>query len=444
MKKMKIIKNLAFGLLGLGVASATIPFVVSCGSEDNDDSYVGNGNHDSDNNHEDLSIYSKNYQSSLEGYVKEMGSEFTKGNIKYKIEIVDSRYVVKAVGIISKTDPIVFLDSQSLDKPILEGYNYSLGDYKIYLDEIGDNFVNLGNSLEELNFGDQSNNFAIPNSVYKIGRSAFSNLGLKKIIIPDSVVRIGRWAFGNSGLTSVSIPNSITEIADGTFGSCTNLTSVSLPNTLKTIGDRAFDFCKSLTSITIPNSVEEIGWEAFARCFNLTQVNFGNSVKTINSSAFRYCSDLTSITIPNSVEEIGAGAFGDCTGLTQVNLGNSVKTVRGSAFENCTALTQVNLGNSVQTIEYEAFMNCSLLRTITIPDSVREIQYAAFKDCINLISITFPNQRIEFPFREFADPILENTRVVEVTINKQCKVSPNTFDNKNASGGKIRVNYYKS
>ena len=34
MKKMKIIKNLAFGLLGLGVASATIPFVVSCGSKD--------------------------------------------------------------------------------------------------------------------------------------------------------------------------------------------------------------------------------------------------------------------------------------------------------------------------------------------------------------------------------------------------------------------------
>ncbi len=42
MKKMKIIKNLAFGLLGVGAVSTIVPFVVSCGSDDKSTSDTNN------------------------------------------------------------------------------------------------------------------------------------------------------------------------------------------------------------------------------------------------------------------------------------------------------------------------------------------------------------------------------------------------------------------
>ncbi len=195
----------------------------------------------------------------------------------------------------------------------------------------------------------------IPNSVTKIGDSAFSDCSnLTSVTIPNSVTEIGGSAFyGCSNLTSVSIPNSVTEIGRSAFYGCSSLTSVTIPNSVTSIVNNPFVACTSLQEIVlqdgnknyktidgvlydhniskliiypagkgnifeIPNSVTEIGDDAFSRCSILTSVTIPNSVTKIGSNAFSFCSSLTSVTIPNSVTKIESGAFSDCSALTTV------------------------------------------------------------------------------------------------------------------------------
>ena len=72
----------------------------------------------------------------------------------------------------------------------------------------------------------------IPNSVTKIGRSAFSSSGLTSITIPNSVTEIDMESFALSGLTSVTIPSSITSIERSAFSGCESLTSVTFQGTI--------------------------------------------------------------------------------------------------------------------------------------------------------------------------------------------------------------------
>jgi hypothetical protein len=70
----------------------------------------------------------------------------------------------------------------------------------------------------------------LPDSLYEIGRGAFSSCnGLQSITIPSSVVCIDNEAFYNcAGLDSISIPSSVTKIGNYAFYSCTSLRSVTL------------------------------------------------------------------------------------------------------------------------------------------------------------------------------------------------------------------------
>ncbi len=77
----------------------------------------------------------------------------------------------------------------------------------------------------------------IPNSVRKIGMSAFSWLPyLKSIIIPDSVKEIDSHCFENSPeLEEVYIPDSVTKMGKGCFYKCVKLKKATIPEHLKAI-----------------------------------------------------------------------------------------------------------------------------------------------------------------------------------------------------------------
>ena len=270
-------------------------------------------------------------------------------------------------------------------------------------------------------------------------------IGCKTTIIPNSVTKIGSSAFsGCSGLTSITIPNSVTRIGSSAFEGCSGLTSVTIPNSVTSIGSYAFRGCSGLTGIKVAygNSVydsrndcnaiiETASNTLVAGCKNTI---IPNSVTSISSSAFYGCSDLTSVIIPNSVTSIGSSAFDgtawfdnqpdglvyagnvayrykgtmpantsiilkegtvgispsaffDCSGLTSVTIGNGVTSIGSSAFYGCSGLTSVIIPNSVTSIGSSAFYNCSDLTSITIGNGVTSIGSYAFEGCENLTSI---------------------------------------------------------
>jgi len=196
------------------------------------------------------------------------------------------------------------------------------------------------------------------------------------IDIAPGTVSISEWAFsGRDRLISVAIPDSVTKIGGSAFSGCAALTAVTvaeentaysskdgvlfdkegtaliaypggregaytIPEGVTTIGRLAFSGCAGLTQVAIPLGVTSIGWSAFRGCAGLTQVTIPDSVITIGDFAFWGCTGLTQVTIPDSVIGIGQGAFSGCMGLTQVTIPDSVTTIGDFAFWGCTGLPE--------------------------------------------------------------------------------------------------------
>ncbi len=117
-----------------------------------------------------------------------------------------------------------------------------------------------------------SNNTIIPDSVTRIGNSAFHGHNITSIIIPDSVTSIGVGAFYDASLSSVVIPESVTRIEDYAFMGCASLTSITvLAITPPVLGSIAFDDHFDLYSYLIYVPSESVstyknteGWIGYA------------------------------------------------------------------------------------------------------------------------------------------------------------------------------------
>lgn len=72
------------------------------------------------------------------------------------------------------------------------------------------------------------------------------------VIIPDNVTEIAEEAFWGSELNSITFPDSIVKIGDSAFGNCKNLSSVVIPKNTEEIGE-SFSFCESLKEIIFLN-----------------------------------------------------------------------------------------------------------------------------------------------------------------------------------------------
>lgn len=314
------------------------------------------------------------------------------------------------------------------------------------------------------NRGDSNYTITIPDGVTEIGDFAFYMVdNCHNFVIPNTVEKIGKSAFGHCyELPSISIPDSVTEIGEDVFQSCDNLSSVTLGTGLKVIPRYSFDYCTSLTDIVIPGNIEEIADSAFFGC-PLSHITLNEGLKKIGEGAFYFVpnfsddgyyvgeteSDLAVLTLPDSLEEIGKNAFYGHTNLKQINIGSGLKafnpaafpdspinaitisadnpyliyqnniifskdksvvyfatenvggdvilpdevvTIGDFAFSNKDQLTTLTLGSKVETIGESAFYYASL-STLVLPDSVKEIKSNAFYSS-DLTSITL-NEGLE-------------------------------------------------
>lgn len=146
--------------------------------------------------------------------------------------------------------------------------------------------------------------------VTSIGKKAFINSTVSKVILPDTVIAILEEAFsGCRQLCHIDLPNSLKIIQNSAFNSCAILTDVNMPPKLSTIGDFCFANC-GLKQVLLPDSLKEIPSYCFHNCNNLSFVSLGNKVTTVKNNAFDGAK-IRKIVFPQSINNISYCVFGE-------------------------------------------------------------------------------------------------------------------------------------
>lgn len=278
-------------------------------------------------------------------------------------------------------------------------------------------------------------NIIIPNSVEKIGASAFYFCSsLEKIIFETGsrLKYIDYFTFQNClNLRSIILPDNLIQIRAHSFWACSKLNQIILPETVKEIDASAF-FSTKLNNINLPPNCkyQQYGhgfpYESsfpdncsiiggipydFYNDYPLPLQRYDvNEIKSsitsnendtyivpqgtlkIESNQFAERTDLKTIIIPKSVQIIGAGAFYMCTNLENVifETDSALQSINGYAFQNCFNLTNIDLPNKLKQITAHSFWACSHLSKIELPQSLEIIDAAAFYTT-NISEVTIPS-----------------------------------------------------
>ena len=218
-------------------------------------------------------------------------------------------------------------------------------------------------------------------TVTHIGKNAFRETGVTKVILPDDLVEIGQYAFyGCASLATVHIPDGVNTIRDNAFTRCGRLTSITLPVALTSIGYAAFS-STSLYHVVIPDNVTEIGALAFYECNSLNTITIGKGVETIGAQAFTNCSSLQGVYIT------------DVAAWCRIDFGTNDYAnplyFAGKLYLNNVLVTELVIPEGVTTIPRGAFQRCYEIRSVSIPVSVTDIDDYAFAYCRGLTAIYY-------------------------------------------------------
>ncbi len=188
--------------------------------------------------------------------------------------------------------------------------------------EIGDNAL-MGSTYP----ADVKKEIILPNTIRKIGNTAFSNCKkLEKINIPDSVKEIGVRAFINcSSMKSINI-NKVEKLGFGVFEECAGLEQIHIPSNIKTIPERAFYKCTNLKSLTIGNGVSTIETKAALNTPSLQKIQIPDSVTFIGEYAFGYTLEQTTTYSKyiSAVDNIKEYSCGSDTAAEQYGIDNGI------------------------------------------------------------------------------------------------------------------------
>ena len=194
-----------------------------------------------------------------------------------------------------------------------------------------------------LKYKGEEQEIVIPNEVHTIGKDAFKNTTIKKVIFHKGIVSIEK--------------DSEDSPIKGAFSGCDNLTEVQLAG-ITEIPENAFEKCENLKTVVLQKGITIIGKNAFASCHNLISISLPNTLKRIEQWAFGWCYSLKEITIPASVQYVACQSFESCKNLETVNIEDGVQTIHSGAFVGCDSITVLRYPQSVY------IDNISLLRAM--------------------------------------------------------------------------------
>ncbi|MCI8891359.1 MAG: leucine-rich repeat protein [Eubacterium sp.] len=199
------------------------------------------------------------------------------------------------------------------------------------------------------------NTVIIEDGVTSIGNYAFyQKASLLSAQLPDSITKIGNSAFRETGLVGITIPKKVTHIGDNAFRQCPNLVSASFNEGLETIGGNAFRSCTNLTYADFPTTITSVGAGAFFDCTNIVSVRFkpGTGDVHMGDDTFRNCQHLMTIVLPQKLTAISPGMFSSCKILSTLYIPASVTKVGAEAGELAESpfasagILQINFGGS--------------------------------------------------------------------------------------------------
>lgn len=131
--------------------------------------------------------------------------------------------------------------------------------------------------------------------------------------IPEGVTTIEEYAFYESSIENIIIPESVTKIGSSAFSGCWNLRTVSFKGKTKSvtkIGSAAFSGCRKLRKVSFKDrkGITKIPANCFYGCTSLQTISLPSSIRTIEDSAFEK-SGLKTLTLPSSVRLVNNDAF---------------------------------------------------------------------------------------------------------------------------------------
>lgn len=160
--------------------------------------------------------------------------------------------------------------------------------------------------------------------------------------IPESVKKIGPNAFWYTDVKNVTFPKALEEIGAQAFYCCKKMQNVQLHGAVK-IGEKAF-YETNIKNITIPeNSV--VSGDAFMYCRKLKKITMEKGAKW--EGDIQLCeTKITSFEIQKGTAEIPANAFYNCKKLKTVTIPRSVHAIHARAFKGCKNLKKINYQGS--------------------------------------------------------------------------------------------------
>ena len=222
-------------------------------------------------------------------------------------------------------------------------------------------------------------NFDYPNTVVKLGKSAFENCKISSNkLVHNNLQYIGDLCFGESSFEEVELPESVTYLGYGIFYNnetlktirikCNADTESSLENMFsgrspyrgagteaegvdfiigskvkKITADVFSDYGVYPKSFTFEDGsqLETIGKRAFKKVSAVGNISFPNTLKRIEEYAFSECINFNTESFPSSLEFIGLNAFANCTALTcKKPIVSDTLTIEANAFEGCTNMQE--------------------------------------------------------------------------------------------------------